>query len=488
MNNFERNAKSISSSALLYRVFWRLHFWSGLLTAPIVLFAALTGIIYVFTPQIEAWKYGDIDQQKQISPALSLDQQLALVQQTYPNKTIKTIVPAYSQGETSKVFLVEQKPHGLKTSVMNGEGNQSSQIEKAEKVDHQEHQEHQATKSVIQSQLDERQKPQNSSEPLIVYVDPGTGQIQGSLLESDRFVNWSRKLHSNMLQGDSWRWLIELAASWMLMMMVTGIYLWWPRGSATWGSVLRWKTLDNSRANWRYMHSMLSVVTGILTITILVTGLTWAKYAGDNFRALQNATSQHLPRAPKNLQSTLPQGDIAATRSALSMQTIYQKAKQQFPDIQMQLSPPKDANGVWRIENYDRSQPYKRFQAIVDAYSGKVLFEARWDQLPILARATAVGIPFHRGEFGWWNQALLVLVGSSVIFSVISGYVMWLQRRKAASLSVPKINSQHAKSIPVWIWIVMLAMGIALPVFGVSLLLLLILESGFLYWQTKKLA
>ena len=67
----------------------------------------------------------------------------------------------------------------------------------------------------------------------------------------------------------------------------------------------------------------------------------------------------------------------------------------------MQLSPPKTEDGVWRVESYDRTQPSKRFQMMVDAYSGAILYQSSWQDLPLLAKATAVGIPFHRGEFGW---------------------------------------------------------------------------------------
>ena len=43
------------------RLLWRLHFWAGLIGAPIVLFAAITGLVYVFSPQIEAWRHTEMD-------------------------------------------------------------------------------------------------------------------------------------------------------------------------------------------------------------------------------------------------------------------------------------------------------------------------------------------------------------------------------------------------------------------------------------------
>lgn len=470
--NDDRTASG--NAALLHRLFWRLHFWSGLLTAPVVLFAALTGVLYIFTPQIEGWKHADLDKSDRLAPAMALDLQVQAAHMAFPDKTVRTIVPAYAQGSTTQVLLGEP---GMRRSNRLA-GPQTDAVQ--QHASHEQHQ-HQPESSAGKVTKPGHGDHDAVGRNLIVYVNPGTAQVQGSIPEAARFRNWSRRLHSTMLQGDGWRWVIELGASWMLLMMVTGIYLWWPRGKAGWAGVLVWRRSGGSRVNWRYWHGMFSVVTGIFTLTILLTGLTWSKYAGENFRALQNATAQNSPRVPRDLQSVMP----ANGHPPLSMQSIYARAMQQVPDIQIQLTPPKGEQGVWRIENYDRSQPDKRFQLVMDAYSGATLYKSGWEQMPGLSRATAVGIPFHRGEFGWWNKALLLLVGLSVIFSVVSGYVMWLKRRKATSLSAPGIEVRHVRAIPWWMWLTMAALGIALPVLGVSLLLLVLMETGFLFKQLR---
>ena len=41
---------------------WRIHFWAALLASPFALAAALTGLLYVFTPQIEHRLYAHLDQ------------------------------------------------------------------------------------------------------------------------------------------------------------------------------------------------------------------------------------------------------------------------------------------------------------------------------------------------------------------------------------------------------------------------------------------
>src|SRR4051794_6604390 len=37
----------------------RLHFYAGLLVGPFILVAAVTGVLYVLTPQLETWVYAD---------------------------------------------------------------------------------------------------------------------------------------------------------------------------------------------------------------------------------------------------------------------------------------------------------------------------------------------------------------------------------------------------------------------------------------------
>ena len=84
--------ESTPRRAALNRLFWRLHFWAGLIGAPIVLFAALTGLLYVFTPQIEAWRHGALDHVSIGQTLRPLDEQVAAVRKAYPNATLRFVV------------------------------------------------------------------------------------------------------------------------------------------------------------------------------------------------------------------------------------------------------------------------------------------------------------------------------------------------------------------------------------------------------------
>jgi len=430
-------------AAGLHRTFWRLHFWAGLLTAPIVLFAAFTGLLYALTPQIEAAVHAGVDRVPVGASVAPLDAQLAAAQAARHGAAARAIVPAHRPGETTQVlFAAPPSPHA-------GHGAAAGH---------------------------EHGLPQGR----IVYVDPYTAQVVGDLAEMDRFKTWAKKLHSSALQGDGWRWLLELAASWMLVMLASGLYLWWPRSQARGGP--GWRALvprlGRGRTTWRDLHACVGLVMGGVLLVVLVTGLTWSRHAGENFRAAQAALGQTSPRVPKDLRSAPLEG-----RASLSAQAVFEAVRGQAPAVQMQLTLPSGPDGVWRADNFDRSQPTQRFALLLDAGSGRVLHRSGWDELPLIPKATAVGIPFHRAEFGVWNQVVLVLAALASIFSVLSGVVMWWQRRPKGRLAAPAVTRQQLRAVPFALWALVAAMAWAMPVFGISLAVFLGLELAAAQWR-----
>ncbi len=445
-----------------YQALWRVHFWAGLLTAPIVLAAAITGLIYVFTPQVEAVRHRHLDRVEVPSPQAvrkPLDEQVAAASALLPTHRIQSVVPAYRPDYSTLVIM---RDRNLPERNRGGREAQAGGARKAGG-------EHAGHSMDLPSDT-------------LVYVNPYTGAVVGSIAEMERFRNWARKLHSSFLQGDSYRWIIELGASWMLIMLATGVYLWWPRsaqGTAQRRNPFVPRLAQGGRIAWKDVHSIAGVIMAALVAVILVTGLTWSKYAGGNFRKVQDSMGQSAPRIPSNLVASASDGS-----PPLNWQKIAELAKERAPDISLAISPPRRDSRVWSVVNYDRSQPTKRFSMALDGHNGKTLFYAGWNEMPGLARATAIGIPFHRGEFGWWNQAVLVLIGLFSIFAVVTGIVMWLKRRGTSLAGAPRASWREWRALPLWLWPVLAAVGYALPTLGVSLLIMIVLEC--LYgWLSK---
>lgn len=413
-------------------LFWRIHFWAALIASPCVLMAAFTGILYIFTPQIEGVLYGSLDRVIPVGAMRPLDEAVTAAKAAAPaGLTLRFVVPAFGERDSVKAYFA---PAGAKPG---HEGHNHGAVAGAA-----------------------------AAQPTVVYVNPYTAHVLGSQVETERFGNWAKKLHSTLLQGDGWRWMIELAASWLMVMLITGIYLWWPRGQ----HVLPQKNAKG-RVAWKQWHAFLGVVLSLISLTIVTTGLTWSKYAGGQIRVARDMTGQAPPQAPHHLKSTAGEGSVL-----LSWQSAWEAARRHAPDVAMQLTAPRSADGVWRAASADTSQPGKKFDLVLDAYSGTPLYYAGWDRQTAFAKATAIGIPFHRGEFGWWNQALLLVFGLGILFSLVSGWVMFSKRRQPGTFGLPRLLPGAWKSASPGTWVTAAVLCIAMPLFALSVPVVLMAE------------
>ncbi len=440
----------------------RIHFWAAAIASPFALIAVLTGILYVFTPQIEARLYNKLDHitpttitastNTTMSAMRSLDDAVVVAKAAAPaGWRLHSVAPAYSADDTVKINFVP--PAVASTS-------------QVASMQHDEHM-HGLTKAVPAAPRPSFGLP---AQTLVVYVDPYKAEIVGKLSNQDRFGNWAKKLHSRLLQNESWRWMIELAASCLMVMLLTGVYLWWPRD---WRAALPQTGLQG-RASWRQWHAFLGVVFCLISLVMLTTGLTWSKYAGGQIRILRDSLGQASPQVPHHLQSIVPTNGNGAM--PLTWQAVWDAARNQVPDVPLQLFAPRGPQGTWRVNAVDRGQPERRFDMVLDAYSGQKLYYAGWAQQTAFGKATGIGIPFHRGEFGWWNQALLFMFGISTLFSLISGWVMFFKRRQSGSLGLPSVLPGSWKSVSIAAWLFIAVLLVAMPLLVWSVFVVLIVE------------
>ena len=395
MKNAKPDAPDLAAlSARRRSLYLRVHCWAALIASPFLLVAALTGLLYVFVPQIEARLYRQLDHVTPGGTMLPLDRSVAAAQGAVAHGlALRSVLPPFAADDSVKILFEPARAH--------------------EALAHH----HGASPAAAQG-----------ARPVMVFVDPYDGKVLGIQNTGERFGDWSKSLHSRLLQGEDWRWMIELAASWLLVMLLTGVYLWWPQPGQ--GRLPR--AGKTGRAAWRQWHAFAGVALGLLSLVMVVTGITWSQYAGEQVRRLRDAAGQASPRAPRELVSKAAPGALQ-----LDWEGAWSRVRSTAPPIAMSLSPPVGRQGVWRAAGVDRTSPTRRFDLVLDAYDGRVLYRAGWDQQTAFGKATAVGIPFHRGEFGLWNQIVLFLFGVSVLFSLVSGWVMLFKRKRTERRGLP---------------------------------------------------
>lgn len=84
----------------------RLHFYAGVFVAPFLLVAALTGLIYTFTPQLDQLVYGDRLRVEQVGDrARPLAEQIAAARSAHPEGSLASVTTPAGPRDTTRVVL-----------------------------------------------------------------------------------------------------------------------------------------------------------------------------------------------------------------------------------------------------------------------------------------------------------------------------------------------------------------------------------------------
>ena len=226
-----------------HRTVWRWHFYAGLFCAPFVIVLAASGTIYLFKTEVEAWIDRDVDR-------LAMVDTLPGGDATAAGKSAAAL--AAVPGSTLKSLeLPGQAPGGAG-----------------------------ATRVIVE----------RDGVASRVYVHPATLEILKVVPEQDRFMRRIFRLHGELWMGDRGSMLVELAASWTIVMILTGVYLWWPRQARGAAGVVYPRLRGGSRIFWRDMHAVTGVWVSGLALVLLVSGLPWAKSWGNYLKAVRRLT------------------------------------------------------------------------------------------------------------------------------------------------------------------------------------------------------
>lgn len=433
-----------------YNLAWRWHFYAGLFVAPFMVMLALTGIIYLFKPQLDSLMYSSLLEVPAGHHTVPADDLLQRVKAAYPQGQVTQYLPPVN-AERSAQFVVKNAGHELN-----------------------------------------------------VFVDPYHGDILGEQDAKQNLQAIARAIHGELMIGTVGDRLIEMAAGWGVVLVVSGLFLWWPRGQA---AGILWPRLNaRGRVLWRDLHAVTGFWGATLLLVMLLSGMTWTGFWGKQYaavwnvfpaamwnnvptsdieaRSLNSATRQTVPWAMENTPMPMS-GDHAEHMNhgnthagpaapAISLQDVQNIASERKVEPGYSITLPATATGVFTIAVF-ADDPRNDATLHVDQYTGKVLADVRFEHYGTVARATEIGVMLHEGKmFGTFNQIVVLLICLMILLSAVSGVVIWWKRRPEGKFGVPPLRHD----LPTWKTgvAIMLVLAVVFPLVGASLLVVWLLD------------
>lgn len=445
----------------LYRRVWRWHFFAGLVCVPFIFSLAVTGAIYLFHAQIDDVVYARQMLRVATTDAATLppSRLIAAALQQYPGQAKSFGVPA--------------------------------------------DQRHNAQVDVIQ--------PDGAT--LQVFVDPATGKVAGAIAESARVMTIVKHIHSLAIAGDGGKVVIEIVAGWIMVLIVSGVYLWWPRGRRA--GVVSIRPQAQGRVWWRDLHAVTGVFAGVIILFLALTGMPWSVFWGKNVNAWLTAHDLGVPRGmwsgvPKSTMPAAALGDLPWTlqqdavpasddphAAHRAMTATHPHAAAPYvllgrpgvvsPDAVVtqlaamgmqrnyRLALPREASGVYSAIRTPGQLAGQRVIHL-DQYSGNVLMDISPAQTGAIGKVTEWGVSVHQGgEYGTPNL-LVMLAGCLALMALcVSGVVTWWKRRPSGRLAAPQ--RKDGDRLAAGVIVIAAVLGCVFPLLGASILAVLLVDT-----------
>lgn len=275
--------------------------------------------------------------------------------------------------------------------------------------------------------------PRNASDTLWVYVsgpwdgivflDPASGRELGRRGEHEGFYNLLFELHSALLLGDTGKAVLTTAAGVYLLLLVTGLVLWWP---------VRWP--PSLRIRWGRpvlravfdLHSVGGAVLGFLVAVSVVTG---AYMAWPPLRPLVSSLFGEKPVAPPRVTPKSAPADGAPTLDALvaRAQALFPQGMVGYVQVPAKATQPVRV----RFKLPEDPHPNGLTSVWLHPATGEVLDTVRFDRLDAGHRAVSVIYPLHTGALGGPLHTVLTgLLGASLAALGGTGLWLWWKRRR----------------------------------------------------------
>ena len=410
MSTLDVSQRGAVASTRLYRAIWRWHFYAGLFVVPFLIMLAVTGMFMMI--------YSDQSNELGWVPDVTVGQ---------------TASPPSAQAKAGLAAVPGGK---LATYIAPQAANRPAFIEISK-----------------------------DDAYYAVAVDPYTTTVLAANDESKTYRTLAEKIHGSLLLGDTGDRLIEIAASLSIILIATGIYLWWPRNGTSLARALLPNLSAGGRLTWKELHKSTGIWISFFLLLFMLSGLAWSGIWGDKYvkpwsgfpaskwdnvplSDQTHASLNHdiLHEVPWALEATpLPasgsNAGVAAVPQPVALDSVVQWAQANGFSGQFKLSVPGDEKGVFTVaydgRNQDSALPSGDRYVHIDQYTGNILADVSLKEYSFVGKLMAWGIALHKGMAGPINFVFNLVYLSLVLLLCISGVVMWWKRRPVGKLGAP---------------------------------------------------
>ena len=338
------------------RFIFNAHLLVALIFGAFITVIAVTGCIVAFEPELDRAIHADLAYVRPGARTLTLAEIAAAVKRVYPDEPVVAFIPSLARDSSWEVVL----PSG------------------------------------------------------IVVVDPYTGNVLGLRMRGQTLLGRIRGVHVGLTGGAVGRSLVKWSTVATVPLLLTGIWLWWPRKRFWIQASVR------TRRFWLDLHDCLGMSAGLLVLVLATTGV--AMVFSDEIRPYL----YKIAGAPDPVRP-LPAPERLGGPYAVEADGAVAIATGAVPNARPHLVQMPAFGGRYVVNMTDPSDRLtgERHSLIIDPHSGEIVLQRGPAQVHFVDRMMVAITKLHLGSlFGTTGKVAVSIASLLVVAMVFSGLIM----------------------------------------------------------------
>ena len=205
----------------------------------------------------------------------------------------------------------------------------------------------------------------------------------------------------------------------MIVLLLSGLVLWWPLKR------IRIRSSGSSRQWWFDFHNMIGVFSLVFLLILAASGVVIG-FERQTVPLFFSVTGSSPVQPPDG--KVTPPADGRARLGVDSAMAIARAALPGAEPFQIDVPKPDEAYHV-RLRYPEDRTPGGRSQAMIDPYTGRVMFAQGSRTAPAGARVVIANRAIHTGDLlGVPTKMLMSLASLMAVVQLVSGVVMFIRR------------------------------------------------------------